>query len=471
MSRPGAVLAVLSLASLLTSYVEAMVVPSLPKLQAALSATNEEAAWVLSAYLVVGASAAPLMGRMGDAHGKRRLYIASLGAYVAAVALAGFAPSVGYLIAVRAIQGLGLSLFPLGIAIVTDVFPRDRVATAQGILSATVAIGMTLGMIAGAYIEEYLGWRAMFHVAAALSLAVLAAAAATLPPSAPARGVSVDYLGSLLVGSATAAALAYLTEAPYRGWTSPGQLALAAASAALYAGFAARELSAPSPLMPPRYLGVRNVAVANAAGLVSGVYMFMLFLGVIYFAEAPPPYGLGLGVVSAALTLLPATLAMIFLAPLIGSVVTNLGPKVSLAYGSPVSALGFLLLLGYRWSPLDLMVGSLVAGTGMVLVLIPIVNMVAVSMPAEDVSVGLGMNTLFRFLGAAVGPVVVATLMTDYQSFDVLRLGGMELVISGLPAPAAFDYTFIIAAALSIATLAIGLAAENYVLGSPGSAG
>ncbi|MFP3229582.1 MAG: MFS transporter, partial [Nitrososphaeria archaeon] len=467
MSRPGAVLAVLSLASLLTSYVEAMVVPSLPKLQAALSATNEEAAWVLSAYLVVGASAAPLMGRMGDAHGKRRLYIASLGAYVAAVALAGFAPSVGYLIAVRAIQGLGLSLFPLGIAIVTDVFPRDRVATAQGILSATVAIGMTLGMIAGAYIEEYLGWRAMFHVAAALSLAVLAAAAATLPPSAPARGVSVDYLGSLLVGSATAAALAYLTEAPYRGWTSPGQLALAAASAALYAGFAARELSAPSPLMPPRYLGVRNVAVANAAGLVSGIYMFMLFLGVIYFAEAPPPYGLGLGVVSAALTLLPATLAMIFLAPLIGSVVTNLGPKVSLAYGSPVSALGFLLLLGYRWSPLDLMVGSLVAGTGIVLVLIPIVNMVAVSMPAEDVSVGLGMNTLFRFLGAAVGPVVVATLMTDYQSFDVLRLGGMELVISGLPAPAAFDYTFIIAAALSIATLAIGLAAENYVLGSP----
>ena len=471
MSRPGTVLAVLSLASLLTSYVEAMVVPSLPKLQAALSATNEEAAWVLSAYLVVGASAAPLMGRMGDAHGKRRLYIASLGAYVAAVALAGFAPSVGYLIAVRAIQGLGLSLFPLGIAIVTDVFPRDRVATAQGILSATVAIGMTLGMIAGAYIEEYLGWRAMFHVAAALSLAVLAAAAATLPPSAPARGVSVDYLGSLLVGSATAAALAYLTEAPYRGWTSPGQLALAAASAALYAGFAARELSAPSPLMPPRYLGVRNVAVANAAGLVSGIYMFMLFLGVIYFAEAPPPYGLGLGVVSAALTLLPATLAMIFLAPLIGSVVTNLGPKVSLAYGSPVSALGFLLLLGYRWSPLDLMVGSLVAGTGIVLVLIPIVNMVAVSMPAEDVSVGLGMNTLFRFLGAAVGPVVVATLMTDYQSFDVLRLGGMELVISGLPAPAAFDYTFIIAAALSIATLAIGLAAENYVLGSPGSAG
>ncbi|MFP3263694.1 MAG: MFS transporter [Nitrososphaeria archaeon] len=471
MSRPGAVLAVLSLASLLTSYVEAMVVPSLPKLQAALSATNEEAAWVLSAYLVVGASAAPLMGRMGDAHGKRRLYIASLGAYVAAVALAGFAPSVGYLIAVRAIQGLGLSLFPLGIAIVTDVFPRDRVATAQGILSATVAIGMTLGMIAGAYIEEYLGWRAMFHVAAALSLAVLAAAAAALPPSAPARGVSVDYLGSLLVGSATAAALAYLTEAPYRGWTSPGQLALAAASAALYAGFAARELSAPSPLMPPRYLGVRNVAVANAAGLVSGIYMFMLFLGVIYFAEAPPPYGLGLGVVSAALTLLPATLAMIFLAPLIGSVVTNLGPKVSLAYGSPVSALGFLLLLGYRWSPLDLMVGSLVAGTGIVLVLIPIVNMVAVSMPAEDVSVGLGMNTLFRFLGAAVGPVAVATLMTDYQSFDVLRLGGMELVISGLPAPAAFDYTFIIAAALSIATLAIGLAAENYVLGSPRSAG
>mgnify|MGYP001770748762 FL=1 len=124
---PYAVLAVLTLVSLLTMYVEAMVIPSLPKIEQALSATNLQAAWIVSAYLVVGAAVAPIFGKLGDVYGKRKLYLASFSAYTLSIFLAGFAPNVEYLIAIRAMQGLGFSLFPLRLGIGTDNFPKEGV--------------------------------------------------------------------------------------------------------------------------------------------------------------------------------------------------------------------------------------------------------------------------------------------------------------------------------------------------------
>jgi len=161
---PYATLIVLTFVSLLTMYVEAMVIPSLPKIESILSASSEQAAWIVSSYLVVGAAVAPLFGKLGDVYGKKKLYLVSLSVYTLAVLLAGFSPNVYFLIAIRAVQGFGFSLFPLSLAIVTDIFSKEKVALAQGIISAMVAIGMTIGMIAGAYIEEYFGWRMMFHI-------------------------------------------------------------------------------------------------------------------------------------------------------------------------------------------------------------------------------------------------------------------------------------------------------------------
>ncbi len=464
--NPWVVLGVLTFNTALTSYVEAMVIPSLPHIQSALSATNEEAAWVVSAYMVVGASIAPLFGKLGDNYGKKRLYLLSLIFYSVAVLMAGFAPNIGSLITARAVQGFGFAIFPLSIAIVTDVFPRERVALAQGVISAMVAIGMTIGMIAGAYIEEYLGWRFMFHIAFVLSLLALALSAALIGPHPPVRRTHIDYGSTLLVATAVMLILVYLTETPYIGWFSPLQLALLVSGLALFGGFVAYELHAYEPLISPHLLVNRNVMVANLSGLLSGIAMFILYLGVIYYAEEPPPYGLGLSVIQAALSLFPATVAMIVIAPIVGYATSSLGPRPVLIYGSLVAALGFWLFTFARANVFQLVMDSFITGVGIVSIITPIVNMVAVSMPSDSVAVGLGFNTMVRYLGAAAGPVISATILTTYKSYALYYVPGFSSsLLSGAflePGPHAFNLIFLVGMAFSLATALVSAFANNY---------
>jgi len=299
---PYATLIVLTFVSLLTMYVEAMVIPSLPKIESILSASSEQAAWIVSSYLVVGAAVAPLFGKLGDVYGKKKLYLVSLSVYTLAVLLAGFSPNVYFLIAIRAVQGFGFSLFPLSLAIVTDIFPKEKVALAQGIISAMVAIGMTIGMIAGAYIEEYFGWRMMFHIGFVFAALMLFFAYIVIGGVAPPHKEKVDYLSTVILSSGTALILIYLTETPYRGWLSFEQLILLFLGMLLFSGYLFYASKASNPLISLNLLKKKNVLVANLSGFLSGVAMFTLFLGVIYYSEELPPYGLGLSVLSAAFT-------------------------------------------------------------------------------------------------------------------------------------------------------------------------
>ncbi|MGC9071670.1 MAG: MFS transporter, partial [Acidilobus sp.] len=318
------------------------------------------------------------------------------------------------------------------------------------------------GMIAGAYIEEYLGWRAMFHIAFALSVLMLLLAWASIYSPPPASSERIDFASTTLLAGATALMLIYLTEAPYRGWLTPVQAALLAAGFALFGGFIVYGSMSSRVIIRLSLLKRRNVMVANVIGLLSGLTMFLLFMGVIYYSEEVPPYGLGLTVISAAITLLPATLAMVFIAPLVGSATSTLGPKPVLVYGSLVSALGFYLFTVDRATPTALVLDSFITGVGVVSIMIPIVNMVAVSMPQDSVSVGLGFNTMVRFLGASAGPVLAATLMTDYKAYVEYLLPGRSGLFFAEAGPTAFNLIFYIGSITSVIMAFIAAFSVNY---------
>ncbi|MGC9183602.1 MFS transporter [Caldisphaera sp.] len=460
--NPYLVLGVLTFTTALTSYVEAMVIPSLPHIEEALSATNEEAAWIVSAYLVVGAAIAPLFGKMGDTFGKKRLYLISLILYSLAVLFAGFSSNVYSLIGARAVQGFGFSIFPLSIAIITDIFPKERVALAQGILSAMVAIGMTIGMIAGAYIDEYFGWRAMFHIAFGIAIVAIIISYISIGPHPPVKKEEIDYFSSTLLSIGTALILVYLTEAPYKGWFSLLQLPIIGLGLALFVGFLVYINKSRNPLIRPDLLKIKNVMVANLAGLFSGVTMFTLYLAVIYYAEEPGPYGLGLSVINAALSLLPATLAMIIIAPIVGMAVSSLGPKPVLIYGSIVSSIGFALFIYNREGTLPLILDSFVTGIGIISIMTPIVNMIAISMPEDSITVGLGFNTMIRFLGSSIGPVMTANLMTTYVAYAAYYVPKFGFSFFTEPGPLAFNYTFMIGIIFSFLTFITSLFMKNY---------
>src|SRR5579864_1991753 len=275
---PTRILLVLTGVALLVNYVETMVIPGVPTIQKDFATTATIASWITSAYLIVGSAVSPLFGKLGDIYGKKKMFLLSLVFYMIGVGLAGFSPSIYFLLLARALQGVGFAIIPLGLAIITEVFPRDRVAVAQGIISGTFAIGAAIGLVLGSYVVQDLGWQYAFHTALILSFVLFAVAAKVLKNDI-AKGISkaVDYLGAAILMAGVTLMLVYVTEGPTLGWLSLEEMGFLAPGLALTLFFFFFENRKANPLMRLGLLRIRNVLVANLIGLVSGIIMFSLF--------------------------------------------------------------------------------------------------------------------------------------------------------------------------------------------------
>jgi EmrB/QacA subfamily drug resistance transporter len=460
MGYSSRVLLTVTAVALLLNYVETMVIPGIPAIQADLSTTSTVASWITSVFLIVGAAVAPIFGKLGDIFGKKKVFLTVLLFYIAGVGLAGFSTNIYLLIGSRAIQGIGFAIVPLGLAIITDIFPREKVATAQGIISGTFAIGAAAGLVLGAYIVEDLSWEWAFHSAFLLSIILFIIAAKMLKKDLPGVKSKVDYTGATLLMSGIVLILLYLTETPTLGWLSYQSIAFLIPGLILTVYFFVFENKRANPLIHLGLLKIRNVLVANLIGIISGLAMFLLFFAVVYYAHQPPPYGLGLDTINTGLTLAPATLVMLAVGPIMGKAVTKIGPKPVLIVGASVSIIGLLLFILNRSTSLDLTVDIAVSLAGVVSMIIPIVNMISVSVPKENTAVGLGMNTMLRNLGGAIGPVLATTILSTYT--DTILNPITHQPIAVLANTTAFNTIFTMAIILAVVIIALSLTIKNY---------
>ncbi len=453
--------------ALLLNYVETMIIPGIPTIQTDFHTTENEVAWITSAFLIVGSAVSPLFGKLGDSYGKKRMFLIALLFYMAGVGLAGFSPSIYVLILARAIQGIGFAVVPLALAIIAETFPKERIATAQGVVSATFAIGAAAGLVVGSYIIQDFGWQWAFHSAFALSLIFFFVVARVLPTGTPGTGQKVSYSTVVMLMAGVSLALLYLTEAPYNGWYSAVDLAALFIGIGLVVGFFVAESKRANPLIQLKLLRIRNVLVANGVGVISGISMFLLFFAVVYYAEIPKPLGLGLDTLAAGLTLAPATLLMLVVGPGIGRLVTRSGPKVAMIMGAIVGILGLSLFIFYRAGTNDVVIATAISMVGAVSIIIPIVNMVTISLPDETVATGLGLNTMLRNMGGALGPVIATTIMTTYiTTIQVPGPGGIPITLT-FPSSTAFDLIFYVGIAGLVAAVLLSLAAKNYTFRKP----
>jgi EmrB/QacA subfamily drug resistance transporter len=447
------VLLTLTCAALLITYVETMVIPGVPTIQKDFATTASVTSWITSALLIVGAVVSPLFGKLGDTYGKKRILLASIVFYIAGVGIAGFAPTIYFLILARAVQGVGFAMVPLALAIIADVFPKERVATAQGIISATFAIGASAGLIIGSYIVQDLGWQWAFHTAFLLSIIMFVAVMTVLEKDTPRQKAKLDYGGAAILMGGVTLVLLYLTEGPSLGWLSYENVALLILGLALTVFFFYYESRRTAPMIRLGLLRILNVFISNIVGILSGITMFLLFFAVVYYTELPVPFGLGLGIVAAGLVLAPATITMLLAGPLIGRMTTRSGPKPVLFFGALVSMLGLVLFIVNRGTTNDLTLDAAVSLVGLVSLIIPIVNMISVSLPSKNVAVGLGMNTMLRNVGGAIGPVLATTIMTTYT---------VKNISYSIPSSYAFNLIFIIGIVLMLAIAVMSLFVRNY---------
>jgi EmrB/QacA subfamily drug resistance transporter len=442
-----------------------MVIPALPTIENDFSISTTLAGWITSAYMIVAAATSPLMGKLADTYGKKKMYVIAIVFYIVAVFIAGFSPNIWVLIGARAVQGVGFSMFPIAIAIVTDLFPKEKVAFAQAILSATIGIGPALGLLIGSYVVEDLGWPYAFHTAAILSLIIFVISLKYLPHTGHRVKEAVDYVGASLIGLGTVMLLVYITEGPTLGWDNPENLILLLLSFMLYVVFILYERRTKEPLLRLDLFMIRNFATANIVGLISGVGMFTVFIFLVYYAQLPQPYGLGLSIIQSGLLMSPVALGMVIFGPIFGRMMPKIGPKPLLVTGSLLTMIAYILLMTYRATPQEVLLDGFLSSLGLVAVILPLVNMVALSLPDQYRTTGMGMNTLLRTIGGAAGPVVATALMQVYQVPIIVMVNNQILVMGYAPSSTAFNYIALFGFMMMLLTLLGSIFAKNYKFG------
>jgi len=174
-------LAVLAVSALAYALLQTMVAPALPEIQHELGATPSTVTWVLTVYLLSASITTPILGRLGDMFGKERTLVAVLALFALGSLIAALSSSLGLLVAGRAVQGAGGAVFPLAFGIIRDEFPRERVATGIGLISATFGIGGVAGLVLSGVIVDHLSYRWIFWFGLVVVLIAMVAARLFIP--------------------------------------------------------------------------------------------------------------------------------------------------------------------------------------------------------------------------------------------------------------------------------------------------
>jgi EmrB/QacA subfamily drug resistance transporter len=433
-SRPhyNLTFAILALGGITYALLQSLVVPALHEIQVDLHTSTTSATWVLTAFLLSASVATPILGRLGDMFGKKRLLVLTLVVVVLGTLLAALASSLGLLLVGRAVQGLGGAIFPLAFGIIRDEFPRERVAGGIALMSAILGVGAGLGIVLAGPIVAHLSYHWLFW------LPLLASAGAALGtllvvPESPVRvPARVDWPGALGLSAWLVALLVAVSQGSTWGWSSSRVVGLFAASAVLLVAWTILEARTPAPLVDMRMMRLRGVWTTNVSALLIGFGMFGAFVLVPQFVEMPPStgYGFGASVTQAGLFLAPATLAMLIVSPFAGRLSGTVGSRVPLLLGAVVSVGAFTLLAlahGERW---EIYLGTTLMGVGIGLAFSAMANLIVEAVPGEQTGVATGMNTIMRSIGGALGGTVSASVLAG------------SLAASGLPREHGFTLAF-----------------------------
>jgi len=448
--------------ALLVMYTEAMLMPSLPKIQAEFNVTPADASWILTIYLIVGTISAAVFGNLGDIYGKKKVLTAVMATYAAAVTFTGYAPSFESLLVARAIQGLGMAMFPLAFSLIREEFPPQMVPTAQGVVSAMFGVGIIIALPVGGYIAQNFGWRATYHTATPIAALLTLAIWLYIRESRYKTPRKVDLFGIALFALAAASFLLAISRGPDWGWTSQRIVTLFLLSVASAAVFILHELTTDNPFIP-RDIFNRNVAAATFAILIVAYAFQMNSQNLSYLLQMPPPYGYGLTVLQTGLYMLPPAAVQIIAAPLAGRAMWRLGAKKIAVAGVAFAAVGYQLAAAHLYSGIWTLISYLTLGfVGLTLLNVSLINLLTFSVPRQRLGAATGLNTVFRNLGSAIAPTVAGTILTNYSTYVYFNTPNGPVYFS-VPSRDAYVINIDIATAMFISALAPILIAREVL--------
>ncbi|MGH3151594.1 MAG: MFS transporter, partial [Streptosporangiaceae bacterium] len=385
---------------------------ALPTIGAGLHASASGRLWIVDAYVIVYSSLLVVGGTIGDRRGRKGMFLLGLVLFGAGSLADSLAPSTGWLLAGRVLQGLGpVLLVPGSLTIIRALFDDERHrAQAIGLWSTGSGLGMAAGPVVGGLIAAHWGWRWVFGFSVPLAAVLLLTAARVVPrlDRAPASH-RLDWAGTVL-GSACIAAIAFaLIEGNPLGWTSPRVLAGFAVSAAALAGFVARERRAAAPVVDISLFGRPAFAAANVAALV----VFFAFVGAIVFLSTYFQQVQGDSAVGAGLQVCVLGVAFAVAAPLSGRLVGRVGPRWPMLAGLVAAGAGMLglLRLGLHTGPGAIWWDFAVTGAGVGLCLTPMTQVAVSAVAASRAGMASSVHNALRQFGQVLGIAVLGALV------------------------------------------------------------
>lgn len=408
--------ATIALGMLLAALDQTIVSTALPTIVADLGGAGH-LSWVVTAYLLTQTVATVLAGKFGDIYGRKLVFQLSCAIFVIGSFFCGFADSMGWLIAMRAVQGLGGGgLTVTATALIADLIPLRERGRYQGAMGAVFGVTTVIGPLIGGFLTDHASWRWAFYLNVPIAAVVIAVAFRTLPSTRAGARPVIDYAGIVLVSlGATGLTLATSWGGGTYAWGSVTIIGLFAGSVAALVAFVLVERRAPEPMLPMRLFADPVFTVATLISFVVGFAM----LGSLTFLPTYLQYVQGVDATESGLRTLPMVVGLLFTSILSGNVVSRTGTyKPFPIVGGAVMAAGMLLLslLDQTSSVLQTSLAMLVLGAGVGSCMQVLTIIVQSTVDYRDLGVATSGVTFFRTMGSSFGVAVFGTVYTNQLS-------------------------------------------------------
>ena len=393
---------------------QTILLPIQSQLPALLGAPPSSTAWVITITVLVGTVCSPVAGRLGDMYGKRRIVMILLAQLTAGSIVCAVADSLVPVLIGRALQGAGLGVVGVSIAVLRDLVPRERLGSAIALVSATVGVGSALALPLSAFIAEGAGWHVLFALATLLGVCSLAAVAGAVPPDVVRSGGRFDCLGAVGLTAGLTCLLLGISQAGEGGAGSLPVVTLLGTATAVLLVWGWATLRNPQPLVDLRVSARRPVLLTNLAGVAMGFAFFASSIVFPQLLQLPTSAGgVGLTAQGASFALMPLGVSMLAAAPLAGRITRRFGPKPLLIAGAAILAAAYLFAclvpLGvWHIGALNAVIGI---GIGFGFAAMPTLLMTAV--PVTESASANGLNTLMRSLGMTTAAAVIGTVIAQ----------------------------------------------------------
>ena len=473
-------LAILGSALLIAMYGETMLLPAIPDIIQEFDISYNTSSWILSAYLIAGAVATPLGGKLSDIYGRKKMVMIIMIVYIIGITLGGVSTNITFLIVARVIQGIGISMFPIAFGIIRDEFPIDKLAIGVGVFSSMFAAGSVVGLALGANIIENFGWRTTFFsiVFVAIGLwfiirryiddkheatSLTDSSEQVIPTNSYESKMSIpndettndksrkniDMKGTVALAVTVISLLMVLS---YSQTYNIGHYQIALF---LLVGitslvlFVIVERKSESPLVNFQLMANKTILSANIILVIAFLSMFTIFQTVPVLVRSPQPFGFGESVITTANIQLPFMIVFLLFAPSSGYIVSKLGNVKPTIIGSMVSALGFSSLFLFHSNGILVSTNLAIIAGGLSLMQVGGFDIILQSTPRKFSGISLGMTVLFNLVGGSVGPAVAGIYM---QTNQVLIKN-----VGSYPSPESYDLIFLTIALASLIPIALSL--------------